>query len=102
MKTTAQGSACGDCLVLLANGETPVDMNEDETEAWLKEIARRSGDLHVVVGGEHEDDCPNMEDGEWAGSTDCSCEDLGFSSSPCDVCGSHFGGDRYAVTYLGE
>lgn len=40
------------------------------------------------------------EEGTWVGNTDCYCEDLGFSMSACDVCGSRLGGTRYAVHYF--
>lgn len=46
----------------------------------------------------HEDDCPNVENGEWIGSTDCECERIEFTWSSCDGCGSHLGGSRNALT----
>lgn len=100
MTVEACGWCCDDCLFYLANGETPVDMSEEDTEAWLAEITQRAGAWHVSLGGEHDDDCPNMADGQWEGSTDCPCETLEFSWTPCDVCGSHLGGGRSAVEYF--
>lgn len=98
---SSQGWACQDCTFLLANGDTPEDWDEERTQAWLNEIARRSDGYSIVLGGEHDEDCPNLDsDGNWLGHEDCYCERIDFSMSPCEVCGSHLGGDRHAVTYF--
>lgn len=99
---TAPGWACTDCLMLLANGETPPDLDETATEEWVAEIDRRTDGYHVAVGGEHDDECPNVdhETGQWLGTTDCYCETEEFSWSQCDVCGSRLGGSRHAVTFF--
>lgn len=93
------GWCCNDCLFYLANGETPEHMTEDETAEWLAGIEQNLGEWHVDLGGKHDDDCPNMRDGEWVGDTDCYCEQIDFSWSACDVCRSHLGGSRDAVFF---
>lgn len=101
----AYGWCCTDCIMFLANGETPPEMDEDQTAEWVAEIDRRAGAWNVDVGGEHsyEDGCRNVsEDGKWIGSTDCSCETQEFSWSSCDVCGSTLGGERHAVHYFSD
>lgn len=67
--------ACSDCIMLVANGETPVDMDEDETAAYVAEIADYTRGWDLVYGG----------------------DDLGFTYDGCDVCGSPLGGDRWRV-----
>lgn len=86
------GWCCVDCLMLLANGDTPPHMSEAETAAWLAGIDRRADGGSWDLGGEHVDGCTAWDDG-----TDCYCETIEFSRSPCDVCGSHLGGSRDAV-----
>ena len=46
------------------------------------------------------DDFGGMIAGE-AGS-ECDCETMSFSWSPCDVCGSNLGGERSAVSFWEE
>lgn len=96
----SSGWCCVDCLFLLANGDTPEGLSPDETAEWLAKIDRRTEGFEVVLGGEHVEDCPNIEDGQWQGTTDCDCEQVTFSSSPCDVCGSQLAGCRHAVAYF--
>jgi len=85
--------------MLLANGETPPEMSEDETAAWLNSL----DDTEVTPGlraDEHDEACPNH--GDWSGE-ECYCETVDFSWSPCDSCGSDLAGTRHAVTFwLGE
>lgn len=78
---TATGEMCVDCLMLLANGDTPPEMSEDETDAYLAEVDRRTAGYLPV---------PACSD---------ECEG-GFGSHPCDVCGSTLGGDRHPVHFL--
>lgn len=85
---------CIDCLFLLANGETPPEMNEEETEAWLKEIERRTEGCSVTLGLRFEEhDCEEPGDGY------CECEQKEFSWSRCPHCGSPLGGAREATTW---
>lgn len=100
MKIHSGGWCCTDCLMLFANGETPERMTEKESAAWLAEIDRRTEGLDVALGGEHEENCPNVIDGQWMGTTDCGCERQEFSWSQCDTCGSRLGGSREAVTFF--
>lgn len=65
---------CTDCLILIANGDTPPELDETATAAWLAEIDRRWGDTPLTVGDE-----------------------AGFSWSSCDCCGSTLGGDRHEL-----
>lgn len=102
MKTVASIWVCSDCITLFANGETPPNMPEDETAAYLASIDSRTDGYHVAVGGEHADDCPNMVDGQWEGSTDCTCETEEFLWRQCGACGSTVGGSRHAVTLFGD
>lgn len=41
------------------------------------------------------------EHGEHCHREECECEQLGFSWSSCDGCGSPLGGDRHAMTLWG-
>jgi hypothetical protein len=45
---------------------------------------------------EHDDECPNRDEG--AERIDCDCETLTFSWSACDGCSSNLGGERHAFT----
>ena len=94
------GRCCVGCLMMLANGEND-DWDEWETYAWEKTVADRLGDVRVDLGGEHEEDCPNVdqETGAWIGASDCDCERDEFSWARCDVCGSGLGGSRDAVHF---
>ena len=95
------GWCCVDCLFMLANGEVE-SWDEWETYAWELTVANRLGNVNVGLGGKHEEGCPNIdqETGEWIGESDCDCEQLEFSWSQCDVCGSGLGGSRDAVHFF--
>lgn len=87
------GWCCIDCTMLLANGETPPEMDEEETAAYLARIP----DFPRATLGNGTDSC-GCDD--W--NTDehrYGCEHVDFSSSRCDVCGSTLGGSRDAVTF---
>ena len=83
---------CTDCLYLLANGDTPPEMNEDQTEAWLATVT----DEEVTLG-RHTDLC-GCEDWDTDQHRE-GCEHDEFSWDPCDTCGSRLGGERHAVTF---
>jgi hypothetical protein len=70
---TTELAVCVDCIQLLANGE--INDGEDTAERCAEGQARVWGDdvMHMTYGG----------------------EELGFSHSSCDGCGSDFGGDRH-------
>jgi hypothetical protein len=76
-----EGECCVDCLVYIANGDTPPEMNEEDTVAWLDGIWRRHPTGHLV---------PTCEE-------DCEGH---FSWRPCDCCGSNLGGDRHPFAVL--
>lgn len=84
---------CSDCMVLMANGETPPEMSEEETEAWLAKIENHGHTTIGLMREEHECDY----DQDWH-SGHCTCETREFSWDPCDSCGSRLGGSRHAVT----
>lgn len=90
--STAETWCCTDCLQLLANGETPPEMNEEQTEAWLASLTTASVTLgrHLDVCGCEDSDTDQHREG---------CERDEFSWQACDVCHSHLGGSRYAVTF---
>lgn len=91
------GWACTDCTMLIANGETPPEMTEAETAAWLNEIDRRMDGTTTVTlgrmlgedGCEHRQLCEEHMD---------QCERDEFSWAQCDYCGSTLGGERHAIT----
>jgi hypothetical protein len=78
--TMIDGEACVDCLMLVANGETPPNMDKVETAEYLARVETRTAGFHVIPA------CPE------------DCEGS-FSWSPCDVCGSPLGGDRHPVVF---
>lgn len=93
--STTETWCCTDCLMLLANGETPPEMSEEETASWL---ARVEGDGSTrVTLGRHTDVC-GCEDWDTDKHRD-ECERMEFSWRGCDVCHSHLGGAREAVTF---
>lgn len=79
----AEGSACGDCVIVIANDDTSGMTDERATEVRAG-IARTSSDGSNVVVACQEDEG--------------TCED--FSSRPCDVCGTSLAGDRHPVVWL--
>lgn len=46
---------CQDCRILLANGDTPADLTEEGTAAWLAEIEARSAGYRITLGMPIED-----------------------------------------------
>lgn len=77
---TCEIVVCGDCLLLIANGELTDSDGNDIAEAHAAKITALWGDekgsWHLVPA------CDENCDGE-------------FSSSQCDGCGSTLGGDRH-------
>ena len=91
--------ACSDCLMFIANGDVP-DENLDNwkpenIDTQWGEVSEHTAKFYgaspnqlrwdIICGGEHEN-----ENGD----------DLGFSWSSCDCCGSSLGGSRHALTAL--
>lgn len=97
------GWACVDCLILLANGENPTDITEDELSAWHADITAKNAGYNVTLGMIREDhacteDFGGMTAGEAGG--ECECETRSFSSSECDHCGSSLAGERHAIAFF--
>jgi len=103
-KYVCGGWACTDCLILLANGEDPVDsMTEAEISAWHKDIRRKNRYRDVTLGLAREEhactaDFGGMTAGEAGG--ECDCETRTFSSMSCDHCGSTLAGERHAISFF--
>jgi len=71
------GWMCTDCLMLVANGETPHDWTEEETAEWLARIdAREEPNTHTFPGDDEQE----------------------FSWAQCDMCGSRLGGARFSFS----
>lgn len=100
---TAEGEICLDCTMLEANGETPPNMNEDETRAYLNNVeGHPNARLDMTLGTLHHDPevCDAVDEaGNWHGEGDCPCETVEFSRSVCDMCGSRLAGYRHRVTF---
>jgi hypothetical protein len=73
MAETISFRVCIDCAMLHANGETPVEMSETETAAWLIDVSNALAGLGPVAIGDPD----------------------GFSWSSCEGCNSRLGGDRF-------
>jgi len=93
----ATGWACTDCLILLANSDAPADLCEAETADWLAQIAQRTDGYTLTIGMHADEHRCAGEDG--LRRNDCGCDSDPFSWQPCEVCGSHLGGERHAVTF---
>lgn len=92
------GMACTDCTMLIANGESPVEMSHADSEAWLMSVSERNDGYHMVLGmpsEEHNETCTVGDR-----NAGCDCEHIDFTWSACDVCGQNNGGERYAVSFF--
>jgi hypothetical protein len=89
------GWACTDCLIMLANGDEPSDMNsQEQIDLWRKHFDATRSEYHVTLGMLREDhSCPD-------GTEECGCEVIPFSGSKCDVCGTRLAGERHAVSFF--
>ena len=100
---TCTGWVCTDCYVLMCNGDTPPEMDEEQTAAWLAGMT----DLHITPGMFHGPDhdactCPEDRDPEDYDAL-TACETTEFSWSRCDECHRpNNAGTRHAVTYWTE
>jgi hypothetical protein len=99
---TCGGWACTDCLILLANGDAPAELDEAELAAWLAEIDTRNAGYQITLGLLREDHACTDEAGQTEADRggECECEVQSFSWSACDVCGSNLGGERHAVSFF--
>ena len=88
------GWACTDCMMLLCNGETPPEMSEEETAAYLALIPDEPATPGRVLG---ELGC---ECEDWDSDTHREvCEHDTFSPDRCDMCHRPGqAGERHAIT----
>lgn len=90
---TCELSICGDCLCLVANGDTPPELDEDATARYV--AAATADPSHVATGSVECEYCGTamraaadaLGFDDWA-----DCEGW-FSWSACDLCGSGRWGD---------
>lgn len=95
---TYEISVCQCCMLTEANGECcgPDYDNNHGLEGFgggVEPLSLISPEDGLAMGGEHSEYC--TEDDRGAG---CDCDQLGFSWSSCEGCGSPLGGDRYKMT----
>lgn len=93
---------CLDCCYYISFGELPSHMTDEEAHAWSESWDKANAGYRHTLGlasEEHDENCPRFH-----GDTDveCDCEVITFSSSQCDCCGSHLGGERHAVSVWKE
>lgn len=118
------GWICTDCVFYHEYGNLPEHMSSEEQAAYVAEIRRRLKGTKSVTSGmlasEHIHEsyarCSAVDwheiqdsDGNWIpdgsdedpekNGNECDCERNNFSRSPCDMCGSHLGWAREAVTF---
>ncbi len=97
----ANGWCCVDCLVYLANAETPPELDEEATEAYVARVwgagAVSLGRMFGEDGCEHTAEAWHAGEGQEEHAETCERDE--FSMGGCDVCGSTFGGAREAVTF---
>ena len=73
------GWVCSDCIMMIANGEAPDDMTEEEAHDLAQACAG-----YCIASAEDSGQIENS-----------------FSWNRCDCCGSTLGGARHAVHYVG-
>ncbi len=87
---TYMASICTDCYMFNHNGDDSFsDYVTPEMESHIRQGFDKLG--NVIIGDHHGDDCDH--DWDWQ----CVCYETHFSWSPCDICESSLGGDRYDV-----
>jgi hypothetical protein len=97
-KNEYSGSCCVDCLMFLANGDLSLD-DDEGAAAWLDGFVSRNDGVVWVVGASTDDCGHDLSEPDEYDDHVTGCESFGFRAySPCDLCGSSLGGDRYAVT----
>lgn len=90
---------CLDCALHEANGECGGCHDDGHEEEPLSLVAGL--DLSMGLSREeHAEDCENRIEGEWRG--ECDCEEVSFSTSQCEGCGSYMHGQRYAMTLFSQ
>ena len=84
-------SICETCLQWEANGECGGDDGASYAAGVERETFGGAG--HVSLGWTREEHAIHKR-----ARTGVESDDLGFSWSPCDLCGCKLGGERYAAT----
>lgn len=98
VEVMADGWACSDCIMLIANGDGSGIEDPESHERNMGAVAARiPANWHLVCGGEHSDECTPADR-----DAGCDCETQPFSWQACDTCGSNLGGARHAVTWLAD
>lgn len=87
---------CGDCLFMLAYGEAPSDMTEDELAGYQAQYDAAVAGVDITVGMFAEYHECTDESGKIV--DDCECDKQTFSNSPCAICRGN-AGERHAVTF---
>jgi hypothetical protein len=87
-------------MLVHANGECGEDCH---TEEPLVQIRKEDGLALGMAFEEHAEEClyriyGSSHSENIPGDYECECEQLGFSWSSCEGCGSGLGGDRFALT----
>ena len=94
-RLTVQGGTvwfCYDCTALEVNGTMPEDIDPTEPAPLALWADEPMGTLSYGMGrDEHNPECDPDDD--------CECEQITFSWSRCEGCGSTLGGSRHAFTY---
>lgn len=88
-------SVCECCMFVHANGECCA---EDHDREPLSLIGDGASVTMGLSADEHNENCTPKDREVEA----CECDQLGFSWSSCEGCGSSLGGDRYALTLWNE
>lgn len=93
-KEPSTGWVCTDCIMFIANGQTPDDlgMSPEFTAAWLASL-----DTTEVSPGRGYADCEHTSDDHDEHTEQCETRD--FAHGSCDHCRVTWAGTRHAVTY---
>lgn len=89
---------CYDCLATDVNGEASDDPDyEPDREPWS--LWDDTSTVYLgLIDSEHAEDCPRHQGDKMY--LDCSCEEVEFSWTACEGCGSRLGGTRHAYTHF--
>lgn len=92
---------CTDCIVMLANGDEPADMDTEQLVSFYGRhrggIERETGGYgNVVPGGP----CPVNDGREHDQHDDDECQRDAFSRYPCNLCQSPLAGERHLASVI--
>jgi len=90
MNTWTSLDVCPDCLMMIANGETDPNWTESECNDFIARFTKSTEGYASINPGSDHKNCTHDLQGE-----DCPLDEGHFSWSPCDLCKSSLGGDRY-------